>query len=611
MIETEHLSYQRFFEYSNDLLCVANADGYFLQVNAAFSSALGYPREQLLATTFLDRVHPADVDNTLGELEKLRNGVATLGFVNRYRHLDGHYVTLSWNSHLDPDSGLFYAIARDVTEDINQRNRLEQIERALSEESIILITDPQGTILDVNENTCDTSGFAREELIGRSYVDVNSGIHPESFFAEMWETISTGRIWSGVIKNKRKNGDDYFVQAIIAPLIDHEGEVVNHLGICHDISSNIKTAADLERTLAILNETSSIAKVGGWELDVATGELTWTDETFRILEVEKKASQKPTLPEGLQLFTEEGQLIIERAVQRAIEFGEPYALEVEAQTARGKNLWVYTNGKPNYEQGEVVSLSGTIQDIDVRKKAEISYNLERQKAIQSAKLASLGELAASMAHEINNPLGIISGYTELMQKAAGENEKLSSQLAVVLKSCTRISHIVGNLKKFSREDSENQRAELVLGNIVREAMFLVRPRIKRELVQVEFEENFTDTIICNEIEIEQVILNLINNSIDALKGAPDKWVKLSIAEGEKTLDLRVVDSGAGVPLELQNQIFSPFYTSKKPGEGTGLGLSIIQGILSDHGSSIEYEQGAQNTTFLVKFPKVKRGYDGH
>ncbi len=611
MIETEHLSYQRFFEYSNDLLCVANADGYFLQVNAAFSSALGYPREQLLATTFLDRVHPADVDNTLGELEKLRNGVATLGFVNRYRHLDGHYVTLSWNSHLDPDSGLIYAIARDITEDINQRNRLEQIERALSEESIILITDPQGTILDVNENTCDTSGFAREELIGRSYVDVNSGIHPESFFAEMWETISTGRIWSGVIKNKRKNGDDYFVQAIIAPLIDHEGEVVNHLGICHDISSNIKTAADLERTLAILNETSSIAKVGGWELDVATGELTWTDETFRILEVEKKASQKPTLPEGLQLFTEEGQLIIERAVQRAIEFGEPYALEVEAQTARGKILWVYTNGKPNYEQGEVVSLSGTIQDIDVRKKAEISYNLERQKAIQSAKLASLGELAASMAHEINNPLGIISGYTELMQKAAGENEKLSSQLAVVLKSCTRISHIVGNLKKFSREDSENQRAELVLGNIVCEAMFLVRPRIKRELVQVEFEENFTDTIICNEIEIEQVILNLINNSIDALKGAPDKWVKLSIAEGEKTLDLRVVDSGAGVPLELQNQIFSPFYTSKKPGEGTGLGLSIIQGILSDHGSSIEYEQGAQNTTFLVKFPKVKRGYDGH
>ena len=609
MAEVKHFDYERFFEFSDDLFCVANSKGYFLRVNEAFSNSLGYSEEHLLARSFLDFVHPADIERTQDELKSVDQGVASMGFVNRYRHARGHYLTFIWHSQIDPEDGLIYAIARDVSDEINRRNKLEQIEQALSEESIIAVTDRRGIITEVNENFCKISGFSREELVGRSHRVVNSGTHPKSFFVDMWTTISKGKIWSGVIENRKKNGGEYTVQTIIIPLIDHEQRVSSYLAIRQDITGNIRTATDLAKTLDILNETSSIAKVGGWELEVATGELTWTDETFRILEVEKKSGQKPTLPEGLQLFTEEGQVIIEQAVQRAIEFGEPYGLEVEAQTARGNTLWVYTSGKPNYEKGQVVSLSGTIQDIDVRKQAEISYGLERQKAIQSAKLASLGELAASMAHEINNPLGIISGYAELMQKTAAGDEQTTSRLGVVLKSCKRISHIVGNLKKFSREDSEHQRDELVLSNIVREAIFLARPRLKRELVSLDFEENTHAKIVCNEIEVEQIVLNLINNSIDALESLPDKWIKLSISVEQDTVEFRIVDSGRGIPVDLQSRIFSPFYTSKKPGEGTGLGLSIVDGILEAHDSSIEYDQTRENTSFLVKFPKAGRESD--
>jgi signal transduction histidine kinase len=151
-------------------------------------------------------------------------------------------------------------------------------------------------------------------------------------------------------------------------------------------------------------------------------------------------------------------------------------LELQAQTAKGNVLWVYTNGRANYQNGKVVTLSGTIQDIDASKKAEEKYNLEKQKSIQSAKLASLGELAASMAHEINNPLGIISGYTELMLMTTDLPDAMLSKLNVILNSCERIAHIVNNLKKFSRIETAKEHSQQNLTKIINEAISLARPR---------------------------------------------------------------------------------------------------------------------------------------
>ncbi len=164
-----------------------------------------------------------------------------------------------------------------------------------------------------------------------------------------------------------------------------------------DITDRKRLEDEHIKTLKILNETGSIAKVGGWELNIATSQLTWTDETFRILEVEKQLDQTPVLPDGLSLFTSESRPIIEKAVQRAIEYGEPYSLELEALTAKGNVVWVYTNGKANYKDGEIVSLSGTIQDINTQKRAEINYEIQRKKT--ESRLA---------LHIQNTPLGCVS-----------------------------------------------------------------------------------------------------------------------------------------------------------------------------------------------------------
>lgn len=599
-----HNLYEKFYELSSSILVVANADGYFEHVNSEFSKILGYTTDELLSFSFFDLMHPKDVEPTKQEIVRLSESKKTLDFENRYRHKLGHYCVLSWNASTDPATGLIFAEARDITEKVSLQNRLRQIEAGLQSNAIVAETDARGVISNVNEHFCVISGFSAEELIGKTHQVVNSAHHPPEFFDDLWKTISSGNVWSGVIKNKSKDGGFYFVQTIIIPIRGIEGLITSYLAIRQDITNSVENKAAFARTLEILNETGSIAKVGGWELDVASGELTWTDETFKILEVKKQENQKPLLPEGLQLFTPEYQPVVENAVNRAIEFGEPYSLEVEAQTAKGNVLWVYTSGKANFIDGKVVTLSGTIQDINARKIAEIKYNKERQKSIQSAKLASLGELAASMAHEINNPLGIISGYTELMLQTTDSDDDDTKKLETILKSCERIAHIVKSLKKFSTSGKEVTREKKSLPDIVREAVNLARPRLKNERIEIEVAASQQAFINCHEIEIEQVVLNLINNAIDAMVDLEDKWIRIEVLERERSIDLAVTDAGSGISEKDQFKLFEPFYTTKRPGKGTGLGLAISKGILEEHEAKIEYDQLSNHTRFNLTFLKA-------
>lgn len=595
-------SFEKFFNMSVDMMAIANEDGFFTKVNPAVERILGYSEEEFTSQPFSNFIHPDDLAKTLAEFEALQSGKDLFHFTNRYRHKNGHYVLLSWTTRSDIEQGFYYAVARDITEVRSNENRLKEIEQTLSKETIVAVCDKHGVITDVNDRFCEISGYSAKELIGNTHCLVNSGEHPPEFFVELWQTITSGKTWSGLLVNKRKNGELYYVHSVITPITDLDGNIESYLALRFDVTDYYETKAILDKTLDVLNETGRIAKVGGWEFEIATGDLIWTDETYSIFELEKLPNQRPNIGQGVDMYVPEHVPIIENAIERAINHGEPYSLELKALTAKGNELWVYTNGKPNYVDGNVVSLSGTIQDIHDKKLTELKYDYERQKSFHNGKLASLGELAASIAHEINNPLAIIKGTSFLINKYQNDPEKIADMLLEVDKSCDRISRIVTGLKKFVGMRQDTHMEPMVLSEIIEESLSLTKANVKRNQIKLKYEGSSKTKVVCDEIEIEQVLVNLINNAVDAVKDLDDRWIKIALSKANHEIELSVTDSGAGLDKVLYDRIFEPFFTTKDIGKGTGLGLSIVKDIMDEHKGSVNIDGNCPNTRFVLKFP---------
>ncbi|CCQ11351.1 probable sensory transduction histidine kinase [Pseudoalteromonas luteoviolacea B = ATCC 29581] len=599
-----------FYELSSDIFCIASSDGIASSVNKACEFALGYPRAILYETPLLNFVHHDDLDATSKALVSLlKQEVDLLHINNRIKCQSGAYLALSWRVTFDVSSQKFFATARDMTNELNAKSQLYQLQHALLNETIVSQTDKRGIITDVNERFCKISGFAAHELIGKTHQMVNSGIHPREFFKTMWQKISRGQTWEGTITNRRKDGGLYYVRSIIIPMKDHNDEITHYLSVRQDITDSIVNQVELTKTLNILNETSAIAKVGGWELKTATGELIWTDETFKILEVDKRTGHSPTLPEGINLYVEAHQPIIEKAVHDAMYHGKPYALELLAKTAKGNERWVFTNGKANYSNGKIYSISGTIQDIHEQKLAEQALAIEKQRSIQNSKLASLGELAASIAHEINNPLGIISGSAQLLElpRIQQNPESVQAKALTIIKSTQRIEHITKSLRRFARSSFDDMDSSPRIDTLLHEALSLTKPNLRRHLIELTIEGESDAQIRCNEIELEQVFINLINNAVDAIKATSNPWIRIELLDLDEQVQVNIIDSGHGIPETLRQKLFEPFYTTKPKGQGTGLGLSICKEICVRHNAVLWLDSSHSNTCFSVLFTRLGEG----
>jgi signal transduction histidine kinase/integral membrane sensor domain MASE1 len=230
---------------------------------------------------------------------------------------------------------------------------------------------------------------------------------------------------------------------------------------------------------------------------------------------------------------------------------------------------------------------------------------ERLKSLQNSKLVSLGELSAGIAHEINNPLAIISGSVGLIPDYANKPEKLLSKVDSIKKSVERISRIIGGLKKFSRSSETVEFKNFSVSTLIEESIVLVEHKAKRFDTNITLDCQSKNQIFCNEVEIEQVLINLLSNAIDAVKDLKERWVKINAFDHDDQIVIQVIDSGAGISKEHREKIFDPFYTTKKVGEGTGLGLSISKGILDEHKASIKILDESVNTCFEIRFPKPK------
>lgn len=241
-----------FFELSQDLLCIAGADGYFKRINASFERVLGFSTAELLSRPFFDFVHLADLPKTRDEIQRLSKGIPSVDFRTRFRTNRGGYVHLTWSATPGAD-GRLYAIARDTTLlfEAEERLRVANItilsqKRALDSSAIVAETDIEGRIIYANDKFLEISKYSRGELIGQDHRVINSGEHPKKFFKDLWQTINKGQVWHGEIKNRAKDGTFYWVDSTVYPVMDEENKLQRFISVRFDITDKKEALLNLQ-----------------------------------------------------------------------------------------------------------------------------------------------------------------------------------------------------------------------------------------------------------------------------------------------------------------------------------------------------------------------------
>lgn len=499
----------------------------------------------------------------------------------------------------------------------------QQVITALNDTIIIVGTDLDGKIIYANDHFCEISGYAREELLGKTHSVINSGHHNKAFFADMWKTISSGEVWHNQIRNKRKNGEYYWVDTKIFPIFDQNNKITQYLALRYDITSQKNVESDFRENNIKLEEVLSSGKIGIWDLNTRTGNLTWTPMLLEIKGFPKDV--KPTKadffarihPQDLSKITEGIENVMSKK-NAAFNFEYRYKgyHNLEKEYCSTMQLIESHNGADDTLVCIVreISEQKLNERIKIEKEAAEKANLELQEKVKLRteqlmkveRSAFVGMHTAEIAHDMNNPMAIIKLYLSILELKYPDEKKFQ----VINESVGKIISIIRRTLQSGRQESDQIIAEFCINEVIEselklfelDAFFKAEVKVEKKLQKLPL---FRGQIS----HFNRIIGNLIKNAVDALYGRSKKNLKITTSYILDTIIIRIEDSGCGISEENLNKIFDPFFTTKPINAiedgpvGTGLGLPSVKRILEGYGGEIEFASVADvGTSVTVKLP---------
>ncbi len=224
-----------------------------------------------------------------------------------------------------------------------------------------------------------------------------------------------------------------------------------------------------------------------------------------------------------------------------------------------------------------------------------------------SKYSELGMMSAGIAHEINNPLAIIQAKTTQLLRIHRDPQKvneLSEGLEQIMYTSERINRTIQGIREFVHQDERLLVEDFSVKELIEDVLAFCGQRMKNHGINLRLYGIDNLQLRGHKIQLEQVLLNLLNNSFDAIEFLPEKWIEITAQQTPETVQIYVKDSGGGIPQEIRNRMMEPFFTTKNVGKGTGLGLALAKGILEKHGGELAYVDNSPHTTFLIQLPKV-------
>jgi|GEM_PF-1666664 len=275
----------------------------------------------------------------------------------------------------------------------------------------------------------------------------------------------------------------------------------------------------------------------------------------------------------------------------------------------GRTTWLLMNATPLFERQSMTATSvmTTISDITEIRETERRLIDQQASLAAASRLTAIGEMAAGIAHEINNPLAIIMGKVHNLKKQVSvldrtEAVSFEKNITKIEDTILRIKKIIQGLRSFARDSSHEPMSDVTVQTILDDTLALCSEKMSSRGIHLVLQTQ-PAMLKCRPWQISQILVNLLSNAIDALEGRPDGEIEIRTEVSGNKLQIRIYDNGTGIPKEIRNKILDPFFTTKEVGKGTGLGLSISTGLAKAHEGKLYLdEKEASRTCFVLELP---------
>ncbi|GBE05840.1 sporulation kinase E [bacterium BMS3Abin10] len=511
----------------------------------------------------------------------------------------------------------------DITERKQMEEKLKESEekyRTQFNEALdgMVIADAStGVILDCNPAAAKLVGRERAELIGQHQKilhppEENNGQYSLTF-KEHLKGKEGESLDAKVITKDGKLKD----VSIKANLLEIGGRKFLH-GIFRDITERKKAEQKIKRSETSLAEAQQIAHIGNWDWDIVHNELRWSDEIYRIFGLVPR-QVRATYEAFLNSIHPDDRENVRQAVNNALYKKATYSIEHHVVQQDGTERVVQEQGKVIFDgNGKPVRMMGTVQDITERKRTDRELHdaykkikEAQEQLIQAGKMAAMGQLAAGISHELNQPLTGVKGFAQTVLMDLEENSPFKRDMEKIVEQADRMDNIIRHIRFFARK-SEFRMKELNVNEPIEDSLTLLSEQLKIHNIRVK--KSLTEglpMILGDPNQLEQVFLNFVTNARDAIDGLknPDGGeiiIKTFPSDDRQNVEIVFGDTGGGVPEKDQEHIFNPFFTTKSPNGGMGLGLSIVYRIIEDHKGTITVDnQPGKGVTFKITLPVYK------
>lgn len=501
----------------------------------------------------------------------------------------------------------------DITERKKIENELrysEQRFRDITESSSDWFweTDAQHIYIDISKRGPETLGCKKEDILGKSRWDIFNKHEDEEKWKSHCDDLSNHRMFSGFEYTVDVSGGGEIVVSVSGiPVFDDAGEFQGYRGTARNVTARRMVEKSLKISEERFTKSQNFANIGTWDWNIQTGELYWSDRIGPLFGYEP-GKLDTTYDNFVAAIHPDDRKQVTDAVTACVEKGDEYNLEHRVVWPDGTVRYLLEKGDVVRDQdGQPLNMLGVVQDITEAK------NMQAQ-LIQSSKMATLGEMATGVAHELNQPLNIIRMAINNIQRKSANNsaspEYLSGKLHKIDNQVQRASAIIEHMRIFGRK-SDVIPVPLDLKTVIDSTLTLIGEQLRLANIEVVCEApDQCHPVLGHQVQIEQVLLNLLGNARDSLgkKEGRDKVIMITVGEDETSVFLAVEDTGGGIDENDLSRVFEPFFTTKEVGHGTGLGLSISYGIINEMGGTISAANTDEGARFIISLPQHKQDF---